>query len=158
MKKLIVVLLTIPLFLIGCSGGTQSTLADFDHTQLKKQIEDQGFQPKLPAKMPFEGAKAEFSPPPNQQEVLIFDFFSHGEENNNHLGLMIVNGKKGSSNMEFEDVSIGDLKGKYAVNNAEAQTLRWKDGEIEYSLTYYGKQSDKEVSKEELIETAKSFE
>ncbi|WP_064092927.1 hypothetical protein [Rossellomorea aquimaris] len=158
MKKIIILLLTIPLLLLGCSSGTQSTLVDFDHAQLKKQIEVQGFQPKLPAKMPFEGAKAEFSPPPNQQDVLIFDFFSHGEENKNHLGFMIVNGKNSSSDMEFEDVSIGDIKGKYAVNNGDAQILRWKDGDIEYSLTYYGKQSDKEVSKGELIETAKSFE
>jgi predicted CopG family antitoxin len=71
---------------------------------------------------------------------------------------MVVKDKVGHSDMKFEKVEIGDLKGQYSVNDVKTKILRWKENDLEYSLIYYGHQSDKELSKEDLIETAKAFE
>ena len=55
-----------------------------------------------------------------------------------------------------EEVKIGERKGQY-IASKEEQTLRWKDGDSEYTLIYYTEQSNKKLSKTDLIETAKSF-
>ncbi|MGG4166409.1 DUF4367 domain-containing protein [Rossellomorea vietnamensis] len=159
MKRLLFFLLVIPIFLFGCNNGengNNSSLNDFDNTELKEQLKDQDFQPKLPSKTPIAVENAQFDPPVEGREVLTFDFF--GEES--HLGLMTVRGKKvsNSSDIEYEEVEIGELKGKYGVNDAGVMNLYWTDDKTYYRLTYYGKQSEKEITKEELIATAESFE
>ncbi|PGY12642.1 DUF4367 domain-containing protein [Bacillus sp. AFS031507] len=156
-KKFLFLLAFVPLLLMGCTASG-SNLYEFDHSKLKEQVKDQEFQPELPSKLPLENMKASFSPIPDQADVQTFDFFTNGKGNKNHLELLVVNKKASSSNLKFEEVEIGDLNGQYAVNDEKAQILRWKENNLEYTLTYYGQQSDKELSKEDLIETAKSFE
>lgn len=161
MKKIVFMFLLLLLLLIGCSGGT--SLTEFDHTKLKEEINDQAFQPKLPTKLPFEIEEAVFTPPPKEQQpsnILSFDFFGSGDEDGkgNHLSLIAVNGGKVESNKEYEDVKIGDLKGSYAVKDEEEMILNWSENDIHYRLTFYVQQSENEVTKEELIETAKAFE
>ncbi|MBM7602428.1 DUF4367 domain-containing protein [Metabacillus litoralis] len=161
MKKIGFMLLPILLLVIGCSGGT--SLTEFDNTKLKEELNDQAFQPKLPTKLPFEVEEAAFTTPPQEQQpsnILSFDFFGSGDENGkgNHLSLMAVNGGKVESNIEYEDVKIGDLNGSYEVNDEEEMILNWSENDIHYRLTFYVQQSDNELTKEELIETAKSFE
>ena len=157
MRRLFFLLLAIPLMLLGCSSGSDVTLHSFDNSVLKEQTKEQSFQPELPTKVPFKVTDAQFSPPPKQDTVLTFDFYSQGESNN-HLSLMVVKGKIASTEREFEEVEIGDEKGGYAVNGAGAQILKWSKGDVDYALTYFAKQSDDQISKEQLIETAKSFE
>jgi hypothetical protein len=60
--------------------------------------------------------------------------------------------------LDLEDVEIGGITGKYAVNDADAMILKWTEDGVSYGLTFFGKQSEKEISKEELIETGVSFE
>jgi hypothetical protein len=157
MRKFFVILITLSLLLLGCNSTNSTALTEFDNSQLKEKIKDAKFQPKLPTKLPFEVSNAEFNPPPNSGDTLIFDFTSEGEDNNNHLGLKIVKGKIISTDNKGEKVEIGDNDGRYAENDADTQTLTWQEEEISYSLTYFGNQSDKEISKEELIKTAESF-
>lgn len=161
MKKILVMLLPILLLVLGCSAGT--SLTEFDNTKLKEEINDQAFQPELPTKLPFEIEEAVFTIPPQEQQpsnILSFDFFGSEDENGkgNHLSLMAVNGGKVESNIEYEDVKIGDLKGNYAVNDEEEMILNWSENDIHYRLTFYVQQSENEVTKDDLIETAKSFE
>ncbi|WP_456270970.1 DUF4367 domain-containing protein [Bacillus sp. AK031] len=156
MKKVLFMLTITILILFGCSSSN-STLHNFDTSQLEKEMDTLSFQPKLPTKIPFEETNAQFSQPPSSENIITIDFMSTGESTN-HLGLMIVNGKSvESSDLEFEEVTIGNNKGKYAVNNAGAMIVKWTDNNISYDLGYYGQQSDKEITKEELIETAESF-
>ena len=100
--------------------------------------------------------KASFNSLPDQTDIKTFDFFTNGKENNNHLELLVVKGKEGHSNSKSEEVKIGERKGQY-IASKEEQTLRWKDGDLEYTLIYYTEQSNKKLSKVDLIETAKSF-
>jgi hypothetical protein len=157
LKKLFV--FVVIFFLAACgNSGTSSNLEDFDNSNLKEELSAKAFQPKLPTKTPFEVTDAQVSNAPNQDTVLTIDFTNSGESSN-YMGLMAVNGKNvESSKMEFEEVKIGDIKGKYAVNNAGTMILKWTENGISYDLTYFGKQSEKEITKEELIKTAESFE
>jgi hypothetical protein len=157
MKKRLFLLFVNVLLLAGCGGGN-SSLNTFDNTELKKEMEELAFQPKLPTKTPFEVTGTDVRHPPSSDDIIIVDFISSGEKNN-HMGLMVANGKNvESSNLDFEDVEIEDNTGKYAVNDADAMILKWTEDGVSYSLTFFGKQSEKEVTKEELIETAVSFE
>jgi ABC-type glycerol-3-phosphate transport system substrate-binding protein len=155
-KKLLVLLAFVLLMCAGCNANG-SNLYKFDPSTLKGQVKDHEIQPKLPTKLPLENVEASLSSPPDQGDVLTFYFFTTGEGKNNHLELLVVKNKASHSNIKFEEVEIGDLKGHYAVNEDKAQILRWKEKDLEYSLIYYGQQSDKELSKEDLIETAKAF-
>ncbi|WP_409253319.1 DUF4367 domain-containing protein [Bacillus sp. SCS-153A] len=157
MKKILFLLLLNVLLLAAC-GSVNSSLKNFDNTELKKEMEELAFQPKLPTKTPFEVTETDFRHPPSSDDIIMVDFMSFGDSNN-HMSLMVVNGKNvESSNMDFEDVEVGDTTGKYAVNDADAMILKWTEDGISYDLTFFGKQSEKEVTKEELIETAESFE
>lgn len=158
MRKLFIILITLSVFLIGCNSTNSTSLPEFENSTLKEKIKDAEFQPKLPTKLPFDASKAEFNPPPNSDDTLIFDFTSEGEDKNNHLGLKVVKGKKISRDNKGEEVEIGDNSGFYAENDADTQTLTWQEEEISYTLTYFGNQSYKEISKEELIKTAESFQ
>ncbi|WP_226666268.1 DUF4367 domain-containing protein [Metabacillus litoralis] len=161
MKKIFIILLPILLLVMGCSGG--KNLIDFDHTKLKEEIKEQSFQPKLPSNLPFDVEEAIFTPPPKEQQpssILTFDFFGPENESGNkdHLSLMTVKGGKVESDLEYEDVKIGDLKGKYALNDGKEMILNWIEDDVYYVLTFYVQQSDTKISKEDLIKTAKSFE
>ncbi|WP_409250643.1 DUF4367 domain-containing protein [Bacillus sp. SCS-153A] len=150
------------LFLAACGNIVDSSgLEDFDNSSLKQELKEKPFQPQLPTKTPFKVSDTQVIHLPNQDTVLMIDFMSYrdNERIKNTMGLMVVNGKNvESSNMEFEDVKIGDIKGKYAVNSADAMILKWTKDGISYDLTYFGKQSEKEITKADLIKTAESFE
>jgi hypothetical protein len=159
MRRPIFWLLVISVLLMSCSnadGGNDSSLHDFDNSDLREQLNQQDFKPKLPSKTPIEVKDAQFDPPIAGHEIVTFDLYGEGS----HMGLMMVRGKEVSnrSDNEYEEVEIGDVKGEYGVDDAGVMHLDWTDDRIHYRLTYYGEQSEKEITKEELIETAESFE
>lgn len=160
MKKLFV-LFSI-LFLAACgSSGASNNLEDFDNSRLKEELKEVAFQPQLPTNTPFKVTETQVNHPPNQDTVLMIDFMSYGDDDKikNTMSLMAVNGENiDDAIMEFEEVEIGDITGLYAVNDAEAMILKWEEAGISYTLTFYGKQSEKEITKEDLIDTAASFE
>lgn len=160
MKKIIVsLLLCMPLFIIGCSNGSQGkdALHTYGHQDLALKLEKEPFQSKLPTKMPFKVVDTGFEPSPIEPErerVQSFDFYGDDKE---HISLMVVNGGSVSSKAEFEQVESGDFTGEYAVNDSEEKLLKWKDGKKHYRITFYAFTTDTEVTKEDLINTAKSF-
>jgi hypothetical protein len=150
------------MFLAACgNSGASNGLEDFDNSSLKEELKEEAFEPQLPTNTPFKVTDTEVTHPPNQDSVLMIDFTSYGDDDKikNTMSLMAVNGKNiDDAIMEFEDVEIGAITGQYAVNDAEAMILKWEEGGISYNLAFYGKQSEQDVTKEELIKTAESFE
>ncbi|MFC4557286.1 DUF4367 domain-containing protein [Virgibacillus kekensis] len=157
MKKVVYLLITVGLLLVGCgeetNGEKGTDLVAFDNSDLKSQLEDEPFQPKLPTELPFEVESARVSTDPVNERILTIDFFSK----ENHLSLMATKGMKGSSNLEFEEVEIGNIQGKYA-NSDQVKTIKWSEDDIQYRFSFLGKQSKEKVTKEELIAVAESFE
>ncbi len=149
------------LVLAGCS--TSGNLYDYDDTKLKEGLEERAFQPRVPTKLPFDDGQADLNPPIELGEgqddtVIMIDFTSSGEGNRNLMGLEIVKDIDVHSDMEYETVDIGELKGQFAETEAGNMVLNWKEDNMNYTLSYYKEQSDTEITKEDLIETAKSFE
>ncbi|MEI5909642.1 DUF4367 domain-containing protein [Bacillus spongiae] len=161
MKKTFVFLTV--LFLTACANfGAFSSLEDFDNSSLKEELKGMAFQPKLPTITPFKVTDTQVIYDENQDNLMVIDFMSLDESDNrvnNRMSLEAFNGGNiEERNMRREEVEIGEITGRYKVNDAEAMILEWDKDGIYYSLIFYGKQSEKEVTKEELIKTAESFE
>ncbi|MGP4081110.1 DUF4367 domain-containing protein [Pseudalkalibacillus sp. R45] len=161
MKKWLSMVSMLVLILAGCNSS--GSLYDYDNTKLKEELEERDFQPRVPTKLPFDEGQADLNPSIELGEgqddtVIMIDFTSSGEADRNLLGLEIVKDVEVDSDMEYETVDIGELKGQFADNEAGNMVLNWKEGNINYTLSYYKEQSDTEITKEHLIETAKSFE
>ncbi|MCA1054817.1 DUF4367 domain-containing protein [Rossellomorea aquimaris] len=156
MKRILFLLLSLPLFLMGCNQGS-SNLEEYNQSELKEKISEQLLQPKLPAKLPFELAESSFDAGPsgNESTKIIIDFYG---EKNEHLGLVASSKVSLSSDLEKESVDIGEIKGKYAENENGVKYLMWKEGKINYTLQYFSQASETKIEKQELIDTAKSFE
>ncbi|MFD1020981.1 DUF4367 domain-containing protein [Thalassobacillus hwangdonensis] len=156
MKKLIFMVISISVIFTGCVGDDVA-LHKFDNENLLNQLENESFQPKLPTKLPFKASHAQFTRPPNQTNLISIDIFSD-DEKSDHLSMMVVKGDMESvSQSGFEQVEIGNIQGYYVKNQAGAMLLYWTDNSIDYQMTYFSPQSESEVTKEELIETAESF-
>ncbi|WP_201714633.1 DUF4367 domain-containing protein [Rossellomorea arthrocnemi] len=155
MKRIIFLLLALPLFLMGCNQGS-SNLEEYNQSELKEKVSKQNLQPKLPTKLPFELVESSFDAGPSGKESkkIIIDFYG---EKNEHLGFVASSKVNLSSDLEQENVDIGEVKGKYAENENGVKYLMWKDGEINYTLQYFSQASETKIEKQELIDTAKSF-
>ncbi|WP_430789828.1 hypothetical protein VBD025_04865 [Virgibacillus flavescens] len=173
MKKVIPILILSLLFLtVGCSPVNSS---ENDNDKLennknnkhlvdaewKKEIKelDLKFNPKLPTTMPIPIKKAEFSPLPHRPiDVIVVDFY---EESGAHISVMITNGGRGRSSIDYEHVKIGNLDGKYFESDSDSEMvkkeLRWKENDLHYTLTFYQVRSSVDITKKDLITTAKSF-
>ena len=158
MKRFLFLFVTLSLILVGCSSGANGSLESFDATDLRTELDEMSFQPQLPTLVPFEVTDTDLRKPPSSDNVLMVDFLS-SDQSSNQLSLMAVNGENiDSSDMVFEEVEIDDISGQYAVNDEDVMILKWSENGISYNLTYYGEETDHKVTKEELIQTAASFE
>ncbi|WP_044022439.1 DUF4367 domain-containing protein [Bacillus sp. SG-1] len=153
MKKLFV-FVTI-LFLAACgNSGASSNLEDFDNSDLKEGLQEEAFQSELPTKLPFAVRGATFTPTPGDQRELRQTFQFDGVDGQ-FMDLRTNSGEvhfTGTDN--DEQVKIGDHDGTIGETENGSLSLHWKDGDLTYHLMANGD----EVTKEELIETAESFE
>jgi Domain of unknown function (DUF4367) len=156
MRKLLLVLMALPIFIMGCSQEA-SGLIEYNNSELKKQISKLDLQAMLPSQLPFELAEYSFDAGPSGKESnkVIIDFYG---KQNEHLGLVVSSKVNLSSDLEQESVEIGEVKGKYAENENGVNYLMWKDGDTHYTLQYFSEASETVVGKEELVEVAQSFE
>ena len=154
MKKIMILLLVISILCLGCSNESKN-LHNFDKSKLSSQLKEASFKPKLPTELPFEVKNAKAEMLKSQSNIInIFFVGKNGEQ----MSLQIVKGKVNySDDLKREKVVIGKNKGSYVKNDAGAMMLEWKDNGIHYDLTYFSKQSGKEIDKSDLIQTAKSF-
>lgn len=143
------------LFLAACSdSGASSNLKDFDHSNLKEDLQDETLQSELPTKTPFEVEGATFTPTPGDQRETIQTFQFHGV-NDELMDLKTFNGEANFSGTDNdEQVEVGENEGTIGETENGSLSLHWKDGDLTYHLMANGD----EVTKDELIETAESFE
>jgi hypothetical protein len=153
MKRLFV--LFVILFLGACgNSGTSSSLEDFDNSNLKEELKEEAFQSELPTKMPFEVKEATFTPTPGEQREVMQTFQFDGVDGQ-FMDLKTNSGEVHFSGTDNEEqVEIGDNEGTFGKTENGSLSLHWKDGDLTYHLMANGD----EVTKEELIETATSFE
>ncbi|UOY92411.1 DUF4367 domain-containing protein [Ectobacillus sp. JY-23] len=154
MKKVLVAFLLASSLIVACSKGNND-LQNFDKTKLVSEVKKAEFQPKLPTQMPFQVKSTDVSSLGTQKNVMTIMFVGEGGE---QMGLQIVKGNvEYADDLKRETIKIGSKEGYYVKNDAGAQMLNWKDNGISYDLTYFSKQSKKEISKEQLIGVAESF-
>ena len=162
MKSLLSFILVTFLLLSGCSLGKADGLNAYDNTSLQNKLKDEAYQPNLPAQLPFQAENTNFEPTPTTGDTeAVYNFIFSGEGKS--IELMTLNGKSIHMNMEMKEVDIGNLEGKYAEKKMERsgetiKYLTWKQDGIVYKLTAANKKSEKSISKEDLINTAESFE
>ena len=131
---------------------TEDGLFDYDRSRLVSRTGDEAFQPLYPTIMPYEVDAVEIKHESQDDSSITFIF--HGETGEKMELMTVKNGEISSDKLETKEVSIGDQKGRYAGTEGETQRLIWTDGSITYELK--GKIED--LSKEDLITVAESFE
>lgn len=161
MKNLSVIIMIVLFILGGCANSNAIEGIHYDSEALQSQLEDKSYQPKLPTKFPFEVKNASFSPTPTANEEKVFNFTFIGAEVS--VELMTFNRDSINLDMETEKVRIGSIDGQYAeseVNDKGAivRRLVWKEDDGVYNLSSANTGKNDGVSKNELIQIAKSFE
>jgi hypothetical protein len=151
-KKLIVFLAV--LLLTACGNDASSNLEKFDHSKLEEDIKDEAYQSKLPTGFPFEIESASYTPVPENQRDTMQTFQFYGI-NGEYIELRTNSGEVHFSGIEgSEQVSVNNHDGTFGETENGSLSLHWEDGDITYHLMAKGD----EVTKEELIATAESFE
>ena len=98
MKKILFLLFVNMLLITGCVSDT-SGLKPFDkELELKEQMKELTFQPKLPTKIPFKVTGTDLRHPPSTKDIMVIDFIS-SDEKKNQLSLLIANEKKAKVRM-----------------------------------------------------------
>lgn len=131
---------------------TEDGLFDYDRSRLVSRTGDEAYQPMYPTVMPFEVDGVEIKHESQDDSSITFIF--HGESGEKMELTTVQNGEISSDQVETEEISIGDQKGLYAGKEGETQRMIWTNGSITYELK--GKIED--LSKEDLLIVAESFE
>ncbi|WP_163527285.1 DUF4367 domain-containing protein [Halobacillus ihumii] len=129
-------------------------LFEYDRSRLVSRTGDEAYQPKYPTVMPFEVDGVEIEPGIMEQKDTLLTFIFHSETNETLELKTIKDGEISYQDLETEEVSIGDQTGQYAGNEGETQRLIWKHGSITYEL----KGNVEDLSKDDLLTVAESFE
>ncbi|APH05438.1 hypothetical protein [Bacillus weihaiensis] len=157
MKQKLALLVISIIILVGCNQAVN--IVAYDSVQLEKDLKKQAFQHKLPTSLPFKVEDTEITSLPNEQDKQItIDFYGLGtNELGDHLSLSVVNGGEVGKLEGGRKVDLENNEGTYKSEQGE-EILSWSEDNLHYRLTYYKEQSDTNVTKEELIEVANSFE
>ncbi|WP_226658879.1 DUF4367 domain-containing protein [Guptibacillus hwajinpoensis] len=131
---------------------TEDGLFVYDRSRLVSRTGNEAYQPLYPTVMPFKVDGVEIKHESKDDSSITFIF--HGETGEKMELMTVKNGEISSDKLETEEVSVGDQKGQYAGNEGETQRLIWTNGSITYELK--GKIED--LSKEDLLTVAESFE
>ncbi|GGF26879.1 hypothetical protein GCM10010954_27400 [Halobacillus andaensis] len=150
---------TMLVFLVGCSDGSADDLEPFDHSALEEELNAESFQPKLPAQLPYEVEDYNYTPGPMSQKdtLLNFEFIGKGPT---IIELMTTKGDINyGDDVATEQVEVGDTQGEYGESKDESsKRLVWKEDDISYELKYFMEGSEKNITKDELIQSAESFQ
>ncbi|XQY93314.1 hypothetical protein ACNRWW_07940 [Metabacillus sp. HB246100] len=157
MKQKLTLLVISIILLVGCNQAVN--IVAYDSVQLEKDLEKQAFQHKLPTSLPFKVEDTDITSLPNEQNKQItIDFYGLGTNKlGDHLSLSVVNGGEVGKLEGGRKVDLENNEGTYKSEQVE-EILSWSEDNLHYRLTYYKEQSDTNVTKEELIEVANSFE
>lgn len=162
MKKFFSVLVIFLFCITGCgthgAGGSAQGLTKYDNTELKAQLKDAAFQPKLPTKMPIGVNETTVQYSDDNKVGIVFE--GPGKENNKayRISLDISKGEGNyGSPGNSKEVDIGGIKGQYGEGNPRLRTITWREDGISYYLLLQYNKSEFALSEKELINIAKSF-
>jgi len=161
MKRRSFIAITILLIIIGGItigwSNWNGKMYEYNHSEFSKHIEGLSFEAKVPTKVPF-----------NKMKVSSPNFDSEKHEivvtlTNLHIETLEVritdNELEYIEGLEKESVRIGEeLQGVFFPDVSGKRILSWQDEGLYYEITYFYKFSPKELSKEQLIKMAESFE
>ena len=133
---------------------TEGGLFIYDSSTLVSRTGDEAYQPKYPTVMPFEVDGVEIEPGMMEQRDTLLTFIFHAETSETMELTTVKDDEISNQNLEAEEVSIGNQTGQYAGNEDKDQRLIWTDGSVKYEL----KGNVEDLSKDDLIKVAESFE
>ncbi|MGD6831118.1 hypothetical protein ACQCT5_03075 [Sutcliffiella halmapala] len=141
---------------IGWSNWS-GKMYEYNHSDFSKQIEGLPFEAKVPTKVPFEKTNVSSSNFDFEKHEIVVTLTNlHKETLEVRISGKEIEYKKG---FEEESVRLGDeLQGVFFSDGSGKRILTWQDNDLNYEITYYYKLTPKEVSKEQLIKMAESFE
>ncbi|MEI5908041.1 DUF4367 domain-containing protein [Bacillus spongiae] len=151
MKKLLFLLVTMMVLLIGCSNG--SDLQEYEHSSLKDDLKGEPFQAKLPTKLPFEVELATFTPAPTEEQKESIQTFQFDGINGELLDMKAFKNEVDYGEIDKEEVTIGGETGYYFENENDAKILIWINEGMNYELATM----EKSITKNDLVEVAKSI-
>ncbi|KGX85915.1 hypothetical protein [Pontibacillus marinus] len=151
MRKTLSTLLFIPL-LISCSNQSSEVQA-YKVTKVLNKIEDETFNSALPTQLPFKLDLIQVKPTPKGQPG---HFIEYVGKQGQMIELFVTTSEVNFSKENFSEVSISDLKGWYTEKGP--QILAWEQNTTHYKLSYYSFKSDKDVTKQQMIQVAESLE
>jgi hypothetical protein len=145
-RVMFICILLAPIILWGCSQNE----GRFDHAALKEEFKKEGLFPKLPTKFPINIEKYERVIPPH--ETNINEVIFKGEDEGMQFSLTIQPTPVEYINFEGEKVTVNGNSGFFT--RGPGSSIHWTDEDYHYILTSY---SDKNGTKERMVETAESF-
>lgn len=139
-------------------SSLRGKMYDYNYSDVAKQIEIESlsFETKIPTKVPFEEMYVYESRSDGEKQVTVRLFNKHKNALDIRIASNIIDYK---DDLKQKDVRIGkNLEGVFISNDSGKRILSWKDEGINYEITYYSKLTPKEISKQQLIKMAESFE
>lgn len=161
MKRSSIIAFTILLISIG--GITigwsywNGKMYEYNHTEFSKKIEGLSLEVKVPTKVPFEKMNVSSSKFDSEKQEMVVTLTNlHKETLEVRITENEVEYKEG---LEKESVLLGEgLQGIFLPDDSGKRMIAWRDNDLNYEITYYYKLTPYEVSKEQLIKMAESFE
>ncbi|TYS17120.1 hypothetical protein FZC78_10935 [Rossellomorea vietnamensis] len=139
---------------IGENNASYNEMFTYEPTEEISEINEEF---KIPTKFPFEVTGSFASTPPTQNQKgkrYTIDFVS---SNGQQLTLKVTSNEViYTDDLEREEVRSGDFTGEYVVNENNVQILTWDDDNNHYSLGYMSENQESSLTKEDLINVAKS--
>ncbi|MRH44950.1 hypothetical protein GH741_20100 [Aquibacillus halophilus] len=162
-NKLLLFSLTLIILIAGCqSEPIPNGFYSYNIEEVKIAVNTLSFQPEIPQFVPMEVeflVSDHFTITDTDIEALDVSFYTR---DNDLLSIQFIDGNISEPVVESENVKIvNEINGEY-VDNSYAKTLYWKEDGITYKMIYrsstVGEESqDEKVSKEQLLQVARSF-
>lgn len=131
---------------------------DYDYLEVAKQIEIESlpFDYKFPTKVPFEQMTLYESQTDGKQQMVV----TLANVHKSFLDIQISkNCIEYTDDVKRKNVSINnEFQGTFIPTHSGKRILLWEDNGVYYQITYFQKFTQYEVSKNQLVKMAESFE
>ena len=153
-----VVLLSVIVVITIWISTEKNKMYDYNYLEIVKEIEMESlpFDAKFPTKVPFEQMTLYESQTDRKQQMDV----TLANVNKSFLEIKISkNRMEYAEGVKRKNVSIdNEFQGTFIPNHSGKRILLWEDNGIFYEITYFQKLTQYEVSKNQLVKMAESFE